>query len=90
MVMDAGVNDGGSSAIAAGAASSAETTAKSVATSTTPVETLGVPSALGTPFVALATLRPVLKPLEVVRMDWARSPQSNGPWPLEASDTAVR
>ena len=78
MVMDAGVNDGGSSAIAAGAASSAVTTATSVATSATPAETLGVPSALGTPFVALAPLRPVLKPLEVVGTDWARSSQSNG------------
>ena len=74
MVMDARVNDGGSSATAAGAASSTGTTA----TSTTPAETLGVPSALDAPFVALTPLRPGLKPLEVVGMVWARSPQSNG------------
>ena len=74
MVMDAGVNDGWSSPVAPRAASSAVTTTTSVAPS---AENLVVPSALGTPFVALASLRPGLKTLEVVGVSWARSPQGD-------------
>ena len=52
--MDAGVNDGGSSATTAGAASSAGTTATSVAMSATSVETLGLGRPLCGPYPSSA------------------------------------
>ena len=62
------------SAPATGAALFAGATTMSAVTSASPTKPLVVPLALGASPVGLTPLRPRLQPLEVVWVDWARSP----------------